>query len=466
MSEGEAAGRIIGNGDHVPPGATQQLVRFVVAARLEDFAAEVRGQGVRAFVNWAGCVLGAFEHEAVTTAERALASYLGPEEATQLGSGRRSNMLQAARLNSMAASARVFDDTYLRSGVHPTTTAAAAALAVGEARLASGADLLTALIVGDEVACRVSNMLVGEPARSHLGLYITSFAGVIGAAVAAARMMGLGERETAWAIGIAVSAASGVRVAHGTHTTPLMAGNAARAGVEAALLAGSGLTSVDNALEGKRGLADVFAAPPNLAAATEGLGARFEILDLAYKPYPCGIVAHGIVDACLQLTRGNDIDLAAIEHVAVEVCPAGVELTGVRHPRDHMNCRNSLHHWAAAALIYGRATIAEEACIDDPKVKALRERIDATPVNGMAPDAARVRVTMADGRVFAKTVEHCVGSRDRPMDDADIDEKFLGQAELAMSESQARSALAACRHVEATHNVAEVVAALVVRERG
>jgi hypothetical protein len=93
---------------------------------------------------------------------------------------------------------------------------------------------------------------------------------------------------------------------HGSRTTPLMAGNTARVRIQAALLARAGMTSNEKVLEGTRGFADVFSSPTNVAAATDGLGQKFEFLDLAYKPYPCGIVAHAIVDACLQLAKEHD----------------------------------------------------------------------------------------------------------------------------------------------------------------
>jgi 2-methylcitrate dehydratase PrpD len=442
-------------------GATWQFARYATNAKFADFPPAVVAQGVRAFVNWAGCVLGASHHVAVTFAHDALDRYSGPEEATVLGTGARFNMMQAALFNSMAASARVFDDTYLSTVVHPTSPVAAASLAVAEHLRLSGEALLTALILGDEISCRASNMIAKPPAKSHLGLYMTSIAAGIGAAVAAAKLMKLSERETVWAIGIAVSQASGVRIMHGSRTTPLMAGTTARVGIQAALLARAGMTSNEKVLEGTRGFADVFSSPTNIAAATDSLGEKFEFLDLAYKPYPCGIVAHAIVDACLQLAKEHDIDAAKIERVEVEVCPAGIELTGVRHPVDHMNCRNSLHHWAAVSLMYRRATILEEEVIHDPAVKAFRDRIQADAVD-MPPDAARVRLVMKDGKILDKFVEHCVGSRDGPMNDAEIDEKFMGQALLDMSDAQAKAALAACREILSAADVSRTVKTLVV----
>jgi 2-methylcitrate dehydratase PrpD len=221
------------------------------------------------------------------------------------------------------------------------------------------------------------------------------------------------------------------------------------------------VTANQKSLEGARGFADVFSSPSNLAAATDGIGAQFQFLDLAYKPYPCGIVAHAVVDACLRLARERDIKADEIERVEIEVCPAGIELTGVRHPVDHMNCRNSLYHWGAVALMFRRATVLEEEVIHDPAVIAFRDRMQATAVD-MPSDAARVRLLMKDGAVHEIYVEHAVGSRDRPMNDSEIDEKFLGQALLRMTEAKADAALAACRGVLGAADLSTTIRALVV----
>jgi 2-methylcitrate dehydratase PrpD len=370
-------------------------------------------------------------------------------------------MMQTALFNSMAASVRVFEDTYLSATVHPTSPVAAAALAVAEQCHSTGEEFLTALVLGDEITCRAGNMLTRSPAKSHLGLYMTGIAGGIGAAVAAGKLMKLGEREMVWAISIGVLHAAGVRALHGNHSTYMMAGNAARAGVIAAILARDGVTSAEHSLEAPRGFADVFASPANIAAATDGLGKKFEILDLTYKPYACGVVAHAGIDGCLQLVREHDIAAPAIERVDIEICPAGVELTGLRHPHDHMACRNSLHHWCAVSFLFGRATIAEEDRINDANVIALRERIFATAVPGMPADAARVRVALKDGTVLEKVVDHCIGSRDRPMTDGEIDDKFIGQARLVMSGQRGDAALSTCRDIANAADVAEIVEKLV-----
>lgn len=428
-------------------GATLELSRFAATARLDDLPDAVRHEGVRAIVNWVGCVLGGSAHEAVGKAQDILGPYAAPEEATVLGSGRRVNMMYAALFNSMSASACVFDDTHLGTVLHPTSPVGAAALAVAEHRRSRGADFLLAVILGDEIACRVANMVAAPPAKSHLGLFMTGIAGGVGAAVAAGRLMALNEQQMAWAIGIAASQASGLRVMHGTHTTPLMPGHAAQTGVMAAILAAGNFTSAERSLEAPRGLADVFAAPANIDIATDRLGRHFELLSLTYKPYPCGIVAHPLIDACLAMACEHDIAPDAIDRLEATVNPVAIELTGIRHPRDYMQSHNSLYHWAAAALVHRAAGLREEAdaCVHDPRMRAFREKITATADAKMAPDACRARLLLRDGRVFETAIAHCSGSRDRPMTDAELDIKFRGQAGTVLSERDADELLALCR---------------------
>lgn len=450
-----------GHGAQATSGATFELSRFAVQTRLDDIPQPVRGEGIRAIVNWVGCVLGGSTHEAVLKAQDVLGLYAGPAEATVIGSGRRFNMMHTALFNSMGSSAHVFDDTHLGTVLHPTSPVGAAALAVAEHRGASGADFLLAVILGDEVACRVANMLAAPPAKSHLGLFMTGIAGGVGSAVAAGRLMGLTTQQMTWAIGIAASQASGLRVMHGTHTTPLMPGHAARSGVMAAILASHDFTAAERSLEAPRGLADVFAKPTNIDVATDRLGQHYELLSLTYKPYPCGIVAHPLIDACLALVRENDVAPESIVRLEATVNPVALELTGIRHPRDYMQSHNSIFHWAAAALVHRSAGLQEESddCVHELRMRAFRDKIVATAEASMPPDACRASLVLTDGRVLHHDIVHCSGSLDRPMTDAELDEKFRGQARTAVSDQAAEQMLAFCRNISKLDDVRVFVSA-------
>jgi 2-methylcitrate dehydratase PrpD len=283
-----------------------------------------------------------------------------------------------------------------------------------------------------------------------LGLFMTGITGGMGGAVAGAKLLKLDAQKTAWAIGSAAAQAAGIRVVHGTDATPLMPGVAARAGVTSALLAAAGFTANEGSIEGAKGFAEVFAAPANLDVAVEGLGQRFELATLTYKPYPCGIVAHPSIDACLELAHRPGFNAGAIERVELQVHPVTLKLTGLRAPRTGMQSHNSVYHWAAAALIRAKAGIAEESdeAVADPAIRTLAEKVTATADASMGMDQCIVFAHMADGQVLESRVEHCRGSTARPMTDAELDEKFLAQSQNILDETTRGIVLQRTRGIE------------------
>jgi 2-methylcitrate dehydratase PrpD len=237
--------------------------------------------------------------------------------------------------------------------------------------------------------------------------------------------------------------------------------HAARCGLQAALLAARGFTCSDRILEGPHGFATVFAAEAHLAAATDGLGATWETLANTYKPYPCGIVIHPAIDACLQIVQASALVPNTIRRVWLGVHPLCLTLCDRPAPTSGQDAQVSVQHWTAAALVHGAAGLAEgtDACVREPAVLAVRARIEATPDESVGRDGAIVRVELADGRVLEKRVEHCIGSFARPMTDAELEAKFMGQALQVLPEASARALMALCWRLEALDDVAEVARA-------
>jgi 2-methylcitrate dehydratase PrpD len=440
----------------VDAAITGKIAEFVVQSRLENIPAGVVHEARRALVNWAGCVLGGANHETLTKAAGVLAPASGLSEASVLGRSIKVDAMLAALLNSMSASVHVYDDTHPSTVVHPGSPVIAAALAVAERNGKSGADFVHALLLGIEACCRIGKVLTGGPARSNIGLFMTGIVGGIGSAVAAGKLLELTEQQLRWAIGTAAAQAAGIRVVHGSDSTSFMPGTAARAGVTAALLAHEGFTSSSTSIEGARGLADVFAAPPNLAAALHELGNTFELSTLTYKPYPCGIVAHPIIDACLELIAMPGYGLQNIRRVDLLVNPVAIQLTGLRHPKTGMQSHNSLFHWAAAALIFGKAGLDEESdeCVHDPAVGRLRETIVAEVDQTLAMDQCEAKITMQDGKVLQVRIEHCRGSVMRPLSDGELDIKFLSQSSKLLGEARAAEVLADCWNIDSLVSMA------------
>ena len=315
----------------------------------------------------------------------------------------------------------------------------------------SGRALLLAFTLGVELECRLCKALTVPPAKGSMAWSGTGITGGLGAAVAAGSLLRLDMPTMRMAIGLALSQAAGFRVMHGSLCTPMMPAQAAQTGLRAALLAQAGFTSSPAALEGRYGYLSVFSDAPDLHALTGDLGERFEILRNTYKPYPCGIVIHPIIDACLALRQAHALDPARIASVAIAASPGAMALCNNRNPQDEMQAHVSLHHWTAVALIRGTARIMDmdtETAVRDPELMAFQDRVQATLDPALAADAAVVTVTLTDGSSHASHIQHGIGSAARPMTNNQLEGKFAGMAIPVLGEKRTEALMRQCWHVE------------------
>ena len=143
-------------------GVTRELAHFVAGSRWSEIPAGINHEAKRALLNWAGCAIGGCRDEAVDTALAALSEFAGVPQATLLGRSERMDILNSAALNALSSNILDFDDTHLRTVIHPTVPVAAAVIALAEHARATGAQLLHAFILGVEVECRVGNAISPE----------------------------------------------------------------------------------------------------------------------------------------------------------------------------------------------------------------------------------------------------------------------------------------------------------------
>lgn len=439
--------------------ATGRLARYALGTTLKDLPPDVRVEARRAFLNIFGCMLGGARHETVDVADAALGPFSGTGPSTLIGRGRTADPLHATLINCLASSVHSFDDTHALAIVHPSGPVAAALLAVSEQRRVSGAEFLAAFTLGIGTVCRVSMALSVAPARSTIAWSQTGIVGGLGAALAVGKVLGLDEAGMRRAIGIAASQAAGMRVMHGTMTTALMPAQAAQTGLQAALLAAHGFTASLVSLEGRYGYLSVFAEDAHLPYLLDDFGERFELLRNTYKPYPCGIVIHPILDACLQLKRHHTLDHRDIDRVTVKASPSAMALTDRRNAMDEFQTHVSLYHWVAVAFIRGTARTTDmlTEVARDPVIVGFQDRITAVRDEAIAPDAAEVTVTLRDGRKLTQRIEHCIGSESQPMTDVQLEEKFLDLAEISIGVDRGRKLLAACRSIETAPDVGAIV---------
>jgi 2-methylcitrate dehydratase PrpD len=332
-------------------------------------------------------------------------------------------------------------------------------LALDERTPVAGRDFLHAFLLGIEVACRVG--LAVYPWHYARGWHISGTAGTFGAAAAAGKLLGLDEQRMTYALGIAATQAAGLREMFGSMCKNLHGGRAAQNGLSAALLAKNGFTSSERAIEAPRGFAHVLGEAPDLGAITRGLGTIFEVSQNTYKPFPCGVVIHPVIDGCVTLRAQQAFSAADIRRVALRVNPLVLELCGRKTPATTAEAKLSAYHSAAAALIRGKMTEQEYAmaCVSDAAVVTLRGKVFAVTDPALREDEADVTIEFADGKSLHHHVDRAVGSVERPMSDADIEKKFRGLAAPVLPVFAIEQLIAGCWNI-ANQNDAAALARL------
>ncbi len=446
---------------NAPGDVTARLTDYIVSARWSDLPGSVRHEALRSFVNVMGCTIGGARHEVVDLADRTLGEYAGAPHATVIGRGHKADALHACLINCLGSSIYSYDDTHAEAVVHPAGPVATAILALAEQHPTSGADFLLALALGIEVTCRLSKAISVPPAKGTVAWSQTGITAGIGAAVAAAKLLKIDATHLQYAIGIALSQAAGFRVMHATMVSSLMPAQGAQTGLRAAVLAERGFTASPAALEGRYGFLEVFADTPHLPSLADGLGERFEILRNTYKPYPCGIVIHPIIDACLQLRHEHAIDAAAVDKVRIKASLGAMALCDRRNPQNELQAHVSLYHWTAATLIRGMARIEElqDPTVRDPAIAAFQDKVEAVGDAGIAADAAEVTITLKDARSHTCRIDHCIGSARNPMSDAQLTRKFSEFAEPVIGAARTRDLVDRSWAVESTSDVGDLARA-------
>jgi 2-methylcitrate dehydratase PrpD len=415
-----------------------ELAQWSSALHHEDIPADVRHSTRLRLLDILGLSLaGADTPLGRSTREAAVA--LSPDgPCTIVGTGDNVSVTSAALANGTFSQALEYDDTHNESIVHMSSPAVAAALALAETTPVSGAELVTAIAIGNEISCRAGS--VGSGQFHKRGFHPTGLFGAFGSACLASRLLGLDAEATARASGICGSFAAGILECwvDGTDTKFLHAGWAAQSGVSAAYLARAGATGAVKVFEGRFGF---FAShlqqadpPPDFGRLVDGLGTHWESRNASFKPFPSAHVIHPYIDAVLRLRREHQITPESIERVD---CPVTAFIVGIVcepvaekvAPATRSHCRVSLQHTLAEALWGG--SLGKDAHADEyrlhPEVQALATRVhyhvDPTyPGPGRFKGAARI--TLKDGRVFETVEEYNRGSRENPMSEADLRAKF------------------------------------------
>jgi 2-methylcitrate dehydratase PrpD len=431
------------------PSPTSALADFIVNTAYYDLPDAAIDIARTSIIDGIGaCLAGAG-----SPAGRIIAEYAGEggstPEATVVAKGFKTRAAEAALANGTMMHALDYDDCAETFLGHPTTVILPAVLALGESQGISGKEALLAYIVGYDVGSRIGQGL--GPAHYDIGWHGTAIVGTMAAAAAAAKILKLDVLKTSMALGIAASMAGGLRQNFGTMTKPLHAGNAARSGVFAALLAKKGFTADRRILESPFGYMKVFGA----GEIDPGLMARGGPLAIVADPpiiklYPSCRATAGCIDAMLYLVRDKNIEAGDVVEVECRTSSHTPRVLIHSRPETALEGKFSLQYCMAVALVdkeVGLAQFTDER-VRDPRVREIMEKVRYThpPEMGSGPaDSLRGRVEVVlklrSGAELSRLVEAARGDPGNPLAAEELETKFLDCARLVFSPEDARNCL-------------------------
>ena len=426
--------------------AAERFAAFALELDLDAVPDEVVDAAKLHALDVLGCGLAAHGLGIAGEGRTAMAELGGGPDATVIGLDRGLPAANAAFANAMLCHGLDFDDTHSDSVSHVSTVVVPAAAALAEARGATGRELLTAVIAGNEIVTRIG---MAAPGAFHArGFHPTAICGIFGATAAAARLSGLSVADTASALGIAGSMASGLfaYLDDATATKPIHPAWAAHGALVAARLAALGAEGPPGVLEGRFGLYHAFVdtridLEPQLA----DLGERWETPRIAFKAFPACHYIHGSLGATASL--GDEVDPDEVEDILVTVPEAGVSLVlepaeSKVAPRTDYEGKFSLQYSTAAMLVHGSVgltTYTPEALADERVLGLARKVRYETKAYASYPAAfpGGVRIALRDGRTLEADLPYQLGAPENPMSADQVRAKFRENAALAGSSFEA-----------------------------
>ena len=454
----------------------RQLAQRITALRYEDLPPEAVYWSKVAVLDTLGVMLAGAVEEPSGILEEVLGLQPNSGPSLIVGTARRAGPLDAALINGTSAHVLDFDNTATHMGGHVSAVMVPALLAAGEAFGASGRDVLLAHTAGYEVGARLGRGV--NYYHTDKGWHPTWTLGVFAVTAACARLLNLTPDQTETALALATSLAGGTKANFGTMTKPLHAGQCARNGLLAVLLARRGFTANPEAFEHKQGFFEVFNGKGNYDAARV-LAGWADPLDIvtpgaSYKLYPCCYSTHAAIEAALNLVREHGrFNAAAIARVESHTAAARLAHTDRPDPNSELDAKFSVQYCVARALLDGKVVLDhfENNAYREPTVRNLLQRVQAITLDEKPkyegdPFNARVVVVLADGSTLAASVEYPLGRTSaNPIAPADLAAKFDNCALRVLTPQAARAVSSAIDSLDQLPRVSDLMGLLVPAAR-
>ena len=439
--------------------ATAKIARFVVGTEFKKTPPEAVKMAKIAVLDCLGVALAGSKESSARICAEIARQEQAKEESSVIGQGFKSSAMHAAFANGTAAHALDFDHSFTLMG-QPTAPIIPAIISLGESLGASGRRCLEAYVAGFET---ITKLVMSLRQRSEDGWHPPSSFGSFGAGVACAKLQGLSQSQVEMTLGTAASMASGLVCNFGTMSKPLHVGLGARNGVVASKLAQSGFTANTQAIEAGLGFYEVFypGAEPDTRPLNE-LGTAYELINsgIRIKPYPCGGLTHPAIDGVLEFKTKYGITAEMVESIDVGVARHTFERIVFRVPENGLQGKFSMPYLLARAIIDGKLFLDAftDSAVKDKNVLRLAEKIQMHLDPDLQPTAqgsrpCKVTIRLRDGRSFSRQIDYAKGSRETPMSDEELKQKFIGCAREVLDESSIERIIEYVEHLETLEDV-------------
>ena len=447
---------------------TEKLSQFISSTGYEVIPEEAIRIAKRAVLDWIGVTLAGASEPVARIVSQQVKQTGAVSEAGVIGKAFRTSADLAAWVNGAASHALDYDDTFADEAgfnFHPTVAILSAVLALGERRKASGREILAAYIAGIEVEYRVG-AAIGRHA-SEAGWHSTPVVGTVGAAAASANILGLNADQARMALGIAGSLGAGLLQNFGTMTKPLHAGNSARNGVVAALLAQNGFTANGAVLDGPLGFCSMFSSGKTNGLENHGddLGKTWRIVcpGMALKPYPCCRSTHSSIDASLHLRNVTGVDPGQIVKIICKTSPQHPKLARFHKPKNGYEGKFSIPYCISAALLRGKILLEDftEEKVTHPAAQELLSKVDFQypqeyEENPMSL-TQEVVITLANGEEYSRRVTIPKGEVQNPMTDEELSAKFHDCTRMSFSPAEGKKVLEVLHDLEHLGEISQLM---------
>jgi len=424
-------------------GISESLVDFLYNLNYDNLPPEVVAQAKRCLLEFLGVVLAGSTTGTAIKLRTFLSKFKDKANSTAIGYGRKTDLFRAALVNGITSHVLELDDGHRRSTVHPASAVISALLPLIEQEKVDGRRAIVSIVAGYETAIRIGKAI--QPSHRSCGFHATATCGTFGAAMAASKALNISKQKMSCALGIAGTSASGLQqyLEDGSEIKQYHPGKASLCGLLAVYLAQSGLTAPNNILEGKLAFFQSASKQYDVSEITDGLGNKYSILEVYFKPYAACRHCHAPIEAILNICSQKNVSVDDVEKVIVLTYRSAVDGHINPHPQSEVGAKMSVPFSVAVAMKTRLASVKEftSEYYTSSEILNLAKRVEVKEEPGLSqlyPDRrpAIVEIITKGGDTFHERVDYPKGEPENPISDEERKQKFVKLASYCRSEKE------------------------------